>query len=252
MDGKLEEKRHIQPKNATYRVNNIINRVRILIRITTSGGDSEMKLRLRFLVPLIVLGLLVLSAVGVAFAREAGAFEFFQKHDQKEVEFTGVLESMNGSTWVVGGRTLTVPASAEIKGTLAVGQVIKVHATLADDGSLSLREAELASPDDTGTNMNGNDNSDQNDNEDANENDNEIEEDDANANDNQQWEDNNNSNDNQQWDDGNDNGENNEGQDNSGNNNDHSQDNHNHDNHSGNHDGGDHENNDNQGGGGDD
>ena len=59
-----------------------------------------------------------------------------------QVEFYGILESMNGNSWVVGGKTLTILPQTEIKGQLLVGDFVKVHAWRQLDGSLIVREIE--------------------------------------------------------------------------------------------------------------
>jgi hypothetical protein len=173
-----------------------------------------MKSRIRFLIPIFVMAALAVSAVGVAFGREITQFEFFKIRDE-EVEFTGVLEAVNGDQWTVDGQTFTVLPTAEIKGTLMVGQIVKVHALKGENGALIAREIELADADDL-ANENANDNvgdDNLNDNEDDdNLNDNEDDdnindnEDDDNANDNEddEWDDDNaNDNDDDEWDDDN-------------------------------------------------
>ncbi len=59
-----------------------------------------------------------------------------------EIEFYGNLESKNGSTWMIAGKTLTILAQTEIKGTLLIGDMVKVHAWRQADGSLLAREIE--------------------------------------------------------------------------------------------------------------
>jgi hypothetical protein len=162
-----------------------------------------MKPKFRFLIPLIVLAALALSAVGVAFGREITSFEFFKTRD--EIEITGMLEAVDGTTWTVDGQVIAVPASAEIKGVLMVGQVVKVHALMSEDGTLTAREIELAQADDL-EDDNANDNSDEDelDDDNANDNSDDDELDDDNANDNSEDDDNANDNsDDDEWDDDN-------------------------------------------------
>ncbi len=56
------------------------------------------------------------------------------------VEFFGTIQAIEGSTWTISGQVITVQPGSEIKGTLAVGDLVKVHAFRAADGSLVLRE----------------------------------------------------------------------------------------------------------------
>ncbi|MBK8028463.1 MAG: LysM peptidoglycan-binding domain-containing protein [Chloroflexi bacterium] len=59
-----------------------------------------------------------------------------------EFELIGVLNSIQGSLWDVGGQLIDV-SGAELKDVIAVGDVIKVHVSNAS-GQLVAREAELA------------------------------------------------------------------------------------------------------------
>ena len=45
---------------------------------------------------------------------------------------------------MVAGKTILISAATEIKGAFVVGHLVKVHALLAEDGSLTAREIELA------------------------------------------------------------------------------------------------------------
>ena len=167
-----------------------------------------MKPRFRFLLPLLVIAALALSAAGVAFGREITNFDFFKTRD--EIEITGMLEDVDGTTWTVDGQVISVPVSAEIKGTIFVGQVVKIHASMGADGTLTAREVELATLDDVNDNSfddNANDNFDDDDVDDnANDNsDDDDVDDNANDNDDDEWDDDNanDNSDDDEWDDDN-------------------------------------------------
>ena len=81
-----------------------------------------------------------------------------------ELEFVGVVEAINAESWVVGGRTLALTATTEIKGAIAVGSRVKVHAWEDAGGNLVLREVELADDDDMDDDLNDNGNFNGNDN----------------------------------------------------------------------------------------
>ena len=123
----------------------------------------------RYLIPVLVLAALALGAFGVAFARELSNAEYPTATD--EVEFTGIVESINGNTWTIGGRTVVVDSTTELTGFISVGQQVKVHASMGLDGSLAAREIELAGGVDV-ENNNANDNEDDDVFDDANTNDN--------------------------------------------------------------------------------
>ncbi len=66
-----------------------------------------------------------------------------------EFEFVGLVESMDGQTWTVGGQQLALVAGSEIDDQIAVGSLVKVHTIPQPDGSLVVREIELAGSDDS-------------------------------------------------------------------------------------------------------
>jgi hypothetical protein len=65
-----------------------------------------------------------------------------------EIEFFGNVVEIGASQWTVGDRVLAVTTQTEIKGTLAVGDLAKVHAIVQPDASLTAREIEPAAADD--------------------------------------------------------------------------------------------------------
>ncbi|MFZ6018605.1 MAG: DUF5666 domain-containing protein [Chloroflexota bacterium] len=65
-----------------------------------------------------------------------------------EVEFFGKIESIQNGVYVIGGRTVRTAPQTEIKGALAVGLMVKVHAALQPDGTYLAREIELSTGDD--------------------------------------------------------------------------------------------------------
>ncbi len=221
-----------------------------------------MKPMQRYLIPVFVLIALALGAFGVAFARELTGSQS-DTLTSEEIEFTGVVESINGNTWTIAGRTVLVDIATELKDFISVGQTVKVHASMDAGGALAAREIELAETsgiedandnldddlfeddnandnedDDLFENDNANDNEDDDLFEDDNANDNEDDDvfDDDNANDNSSSIDEDNSNDNSSWndDDSNDNGSSWENDNSQSGSNDNS-----HEDDSGGHDGGD-------------
>lgn len=62
-----------------------------------------------------------------------------------ELEFVGMIESIDGESWVISGRMLSLTSGTEIKGFLEVGNFVKVHALVSDSGELIAREIELSS-----------------------------------------------------------------------------------------------------------
>lgn len=65
-----------------------------------------------------------------------------------KVEFEGMIESISDGVYVIGGKTVHTDASTEIKGMLAVGDMVKVEAFLQTDGSYLAHEIEIEKEDD--------------------------------------------------------------------------------------------------------
>jgi len=69
-----------------------------------------------------------------------------------KVEFKGVISGMNGSSWVVGGRTVYIDAGTKFEGRKAeVGAVAEVEALLRADGTLLALSIEVEGPKETKT-----------------------------------------------------------------------------------------------------
>lgn len=66
------------------------------------------------------------------------------------LEMTGVVQSISGSQWTIGGKTFLVSAQTEIKGAISVGDLVKVEAVINADNSLSATEIKkVVAPDDS-------------------------------------------------------------------------------------------------------
>ncbi len=152
-----------------------------------------MKITTRSLIVLIVIGLLALGAVGVASAGALSAKALlFQEQD--EVEVFGAVEQVTPNFITVQGKDIRLTPQTEFKDSIEVGALVKVHAILADDGSLTAREIELSLPAVVDDNSNDNQGTDDNSNTNTNQNDNGIDDDNSNLNSNDNDEDNSNMN----------------------------------------------------------
>lgn len=83
---------------------------------------------------------------------ETEAPEATEAPDVNKVEFTGAVEAMAADMWTIGGKQVAVNADTEIKGTIVVGDMVKVEAVAATDGSLTALEIKLA---DSGPHLEG-------------------------------------------------------------------------------------------------
>lgn len=67
-----------------------------------------------------------------------------------EVEFSAVIDTVSGSTLTVqasfGAATVRIDPQTEVKGALAAGASVEVHATLQPDGSYLAREIDVKGP----------------------------------------------------------------------------------------------------------
>ena len=77
-----------------------------------------------------------LQADGSLAAREIAAVQ------GAEYDFTGTVEAIAFDQWTVAATTFAVTPATEIKGTFALGELVKVHVLVSTDGSLVAREIE--------------------------------------------------------------------------------------------------------------
>jgi hypothetical protein len=66
----------------------------------------------------------------------------------EEIEFVGPVVNIDLNRWTVGDQVVAITSDTEIKGTIAVGDLVKVHALVEPDLSLTAREIEPASEED--------------------------------------------------------------------------------------------------------
>ena len=59
-----------------------------------------------------------------------------------EYDFTGAVEAIAIDEWTVAGKTFAVSSQTEVKGTFAIGDLVKVHLIVSTGGSLVAREIE--------------------------------------------------------------------------------------------------------------
>ena len=61
------------------------------------------------------------------------------------VEFRGTLSAINGNVLTINGMTVTISATTEIKGTLKVGDMVKVEGFRATDNTVQAQEIKIVS-----------------------------------------------------------------------------------------------------------
>jgi len=104
------------------------------------------------------------------------------KPQASPVEFTGVIEAINGDQWSINGQTITVDPAVVRNGPFNVGDTVKVEVNVQSDGSVVVNRVEAPGIDDNSNDANSNDaNSNDGNSNDANSND--VNSNDANSND---------------------------------------------------------------------
>jgi len=107
------------------------------------------------------------STPGVSSAAQGPVF------DDNGTEAVGTVDAITDTSVTIGGQTFTFASGVEMKDQIQPGDVVKLHFAVNADGSLSVREIELADPaqigdangnDDNSNDTNVNDNSNVNDN----------------------------------------------------------------------------------------
>jgi hypothetical protein len=131
-----------RPAGATRNFFNL-NATNQMKSIQFNNGEVNMK-AFKFLRVVLLLGGILLSACTAAPASQNMTSAGSDK-PISEVVFTGVIESMNGSQWVVNGQTITVDASTMQDGSFLVGDTIKVEAEVAADGAVTAKSVESPS-----------------------------------------------------------------------------------------------------------
>lgn len=69
------------------------------------------------------------------------------KNAGEELEFSGKVEYISSSYWVIDGYTVMISLLTEIKEDINLGDLVIVHAFIGEDGSLTAREVDLGSDD---------------------------------------------------------------------------------------------------------
>ena len=97
------------------------------------------------------------------------------EEESGEVDLSGVIESLAPDGLTVNGKFIKITNLTEIKGAIAVGAQVKVHAFQGTDGALTAREIEVTASVEVNANENGNANLNENEMDDnLNENENEA------------------------------------------------------------------------------
>lgn len=105
-----------------------------------------MKTTSRILIVLFALLAMLISACAGAAAPSQDQSMGGVKQQAMPVEFTGIIESINGNQWVVNGQTITVDPAVVRDGPYQVGDTIKVEVNVQSDGSVVVNRVEAPVP----------------------------------------------------------------------------------------------------------
>jgi Domain of unknown function (DUF5667)/Domain of unknown function (DUF5666) len=78
------------------------------------------------------------------------------EEESGEVDLSGTVESMASDGLTINGQFVKINSLTEIKGAIAVGAQVKIHALQGPDGALIAREIEVTAPVEANVNENGN------------------------------------------------------------------------------------------------
>ncbi len=94
-----------------------------------------------FIVVLALVAMLV-SACGATAASASETSVGAGKPQASLVEFTGVIESINGNQWTINGQVVTVDPAVIKNGPFIIGDTVKVEADVQADGSIVITRVE--------------------------------------------------------------------------------------------------------------
>ncbi|NIS82280.1 MAG: hypothetical protein GTO14_19210, partial [Anaerolineales bacterium] len=60
----------------------------------------------------------------------------------EEVEFSGIVEAISGISWIIDGQVIGITTETEVEDDIVVGDFVRVHAQIAEDGTLTAIEIE--------------------------------------------------------------------------------------------------------------
>jgi antitoxin component of MazEF toxin-antitoxin module len=139
--------------------------------IKTQRGEKMKKISLKLLLAVMTFALLLSACGGAAVSAEPTA----GKAQAALVQFTGIIEAMDGDQWTVNGQVLTVPPTLLRGKTFNVGDTIDMEVEVGDDGSFVVKSVDRSdddnSNDDDDGNSNDDDDSNSSDDDDGNSND---------------------------------------------------------------------------------
>ena len=103
---------------------------------------------IRFLMFVLTIGTLLLSACGGAAAATTPTSVASGKVEAMPVAFIGTVDSMAGDQWVISGTTVTVAPAVVRDGPFNVGDQVKVEGVVNPDGSFTVSRVEVPAPQD--------------------------------------------------------------------------------------------------------
>jgi hypothetical protein len=146
--------------------------------------EAEMQKNLYIVVSLLMLGAYLLSACSGTIPQPADSVGI-PNVQVNDVVFTGVVEAIGDSQWTISGQPVSLDVSTVVDPNIQVGDIVKVEASVGQDGVVVAAKVEASSANDDNANSNpSNDNAGNTNDNTANSNDSQVDGNSNSANDN--------------------------------------------------------------------
>jgi antitoxin component of MazEF toxin-antitoxin module len=119
-------------------------------------GEKMKKMSLKLFLAILTFTLLLSACGGAAVSAEPTA----GKAQAALVQFTGIIEAMDGDQWTINGQVLTVPPTLLRGKTFNVGDTIDMEVEVGDDGSFVVKSVDRSDDDNSNDDDDGNSNDD--------------------------------------------------------------------------------------------
>lgn len=114
----------------------------------------------RFLLSALLLGAFLLSACSGVIPQQDDSPSGSSGTQSSEVVFTGTVQSMGGAQWLISGQQVDVDDSTVVDSNIQVGDIVKVEASVSQDGVVLALTIESSRPDDDSNDNDANSNDD--------------------------------------------------------------------------------------------
>jgi hypothetical protein len=128
--------------------------VKVEARVAADGSVMAQRVELPSAQDILEAGTSAPTAAPASAPTQAPGFD-----DNNANEAVGTVDAITDTSITIAGQTYTFAPGAEIKGTITAGASVKLHFVTNADGTLSVREVEIADPTQIEDNHSGDDGS---------------------------------------------------------------------------------------------